>query len=143
MLRASERGKAVKLLRKILSNLRASPTNAKFGDLNNAKITKKISSCSPALSLLFAVGFVRSADGERLKWKDTQHNRKRLSDIYSALQAEEGQQNSNVNKDKTREKQIAELMQDGYSRQQAEDAFQMSVGNDSVCRCTCVFATQL
>ena len=124
-----------------MSNLRASPTNPKFGDLNHAKITKKLSSCIPALSLLFAAGFARSADGERLKWKDTQSNRKRLADIYGALQAKEDQQDNNKtngNKDEAREEQIAELMENGFSRQEAEDAIQMSVTVDAVCRCTCV-----
>ena len=119
----------MKLLRKILGNLCTSPTNVKFGDLNHAKINKKLSTCKPALSLLFAAGFARSANGERLKWKDTQHNRRHLADIFGALQAKENQQNSKAD---SREKKIAELMCDGFSRQQAEIAIKMSVAGDTV-----------
>ena len=137
MSRAPERDKAVKLLRKILGNLRASPTILKLGDLNHAKIAKKFPSGSPALSLLFAAGFASSADGERLKWKNTQSNMKRLADIYNALQAKEDSINS-ANKNEAREKFIADLMQNGFSRQEAEKAIQMSVADGSVCRCACV-----
>ena len=66
----------------------------------------------------------------------TQLNRKRLADIYGVLQVKEDQQDSNGNTGEAKQKQITELMQDGYSRQQAENPIQMSVGVDTVGRCT-------
>ena len=72
----------MKLLRKIIGNLRAEPTNAKFGDLNRTKITKKLN--EPALRLLFAVGFAPSADGQRLRWPHTMDNRERVADVDDA-----------------------------------------------------------
>ena len=133
LIRESERRKAVKLLRKILGNLRVNPTNLKFGDLNSAKVTTKLNSCRPALRLLFEAGFARSANGQRLKWKDTLSNRKRLADIDDALQAKEELQGSSINDDVGLEKQIHKLMQNGFSREEAEEAIKMSFGVDSVC----------
>ena len=73
----------------MLGNLRDNPSNLKFGNLNHDKIAQKLTNCRPALSLLFTAGFARSADGERLKWKNTPSNQKLVTKIIRAIQKKE------------------------------------------------------
>ena len=131
--RAPGREKAVKLLKKVLGNLSRDPSNVKFGDLNHAKISKKLSGCPPALSLLSTAGFAPSADGQRLAWKNTLSNRKRVADLVDALHSKEKQassDNSNA-KDEAVKELMEELMQDGHSREEAEEAIRIIGGIDA------------
>eukprot|EP01083_Nonionella_stella_P274046 930049_1 len=59
--------KAIKLLRKICDNIISNPTELKYQDLNFVKIHQKLNKCSPAIELLYDVGFKPSNDGLRLK----------------------------------------------------------------------------
>ena len=121
---AWKRDRIIKLLQKILRNLLQHPNVPKYADLNRAKLIIKLKDSQPALSLLYAAGFVDSADGQRLQWHSTEANQKRLTNVNRALlaKAEHGHDD-----DKMRRQQIAQLMADGFSTEEAEAAIKMSI----------------
>ena len=81
--RESERNKALKLLSKIYGNIINNPTQtSKYGNLNLAKINEKLSTCKPALKLLYLSGFEKSKDNTRLIWKNANDNMNILHFIY-------------------------------------------------------------
>lgn len=129
MHREPERKRAVKLLTKIFGNLLSNPSNPKYGDLNLVKINKKFGNSSPAMDLLTFVGFARSEDGQRLKWNGADSNMKRLRSIHDALQTNEWQVTEVRESDASA---VNQLMQSGFTKQEAEAALRMS-GNNTPC----------
>eukprot|EP01084_Bolivina_argentea_P135361 238531_1 len=81
-----ERGKAIKLINKILSKILSNPTSAKYGDLNFHKIRSKFQKCGPAFYLLYEAGFKQSMNGQRLQWTFNNENFILLKNAYNALQ---------------------------------------------------------
>ena len=97
--RESERNKAIKLLLKIYKNLSNNPNEIeKYGDLNFYKIDQKLSSCKPAMDLLFLSGFTKSQNNNRLIWTNTNNNIMMVNHIQNALQSSSSNYNNNNNK---------------------------------------------
>eukprot|EP01083_Nonionella_stella_P110777 324400_1 len=83
----SDRKKGTKLLSTILDNLSNNLSeSAKYGNLNCAKISGRLSRCKPAFVLLLRAGFKQSNDGKRLIWTYDEDAIESLYHVYNALQ---------------------------------------------------------
>ena len=59
----------------------------KYGNLKFEKINQKLSSCKPALDLLFLSGFKTSENNQRLIWANTNDNIIMIQKIQNELQS--------------------------------------------------------
>eukprot|EP01083_Nonionella_stella_P305390 1065204_1 len=83
----SDRKKGTKLLSTILDNLSNTLSEStKYGNLNCAKISGRLSRCKPAFVLLLRAGFKQSNDGKRLIWTYDEDAIESLYHVYNALQ---------------------------------------------------------
>eukprot|EP01084_Bolivina_argentea_P083345 150901_1 len=119
----SDRNDGIKLLSKIFTKLLNNLSESKkYGDLNCKKIRQKFDKCKPAFSLLCSAGFKESNDGKRIIWKYTDGTIKALNNTYNALRAKIDEQHN----DKNKLKAIKELVDAGFSTQEAIDAIDLS-----------------
>ena len=73
---------------KIFKNISDNPgQNEKYGNLKFNKINQKLSSCKPALDLLFLSGFKKSKNDKRLIWINTNDNIRIMQHIQNELQS--------------------------------------------------------
>ena len=73
---------------KIFKNIRNNPGQTeKYGNLKFDKINKKLSSCKPALDLLFLSGFEKTKNNKRLIWMNTNNNMIMIQHIQHELQS--------------------------------------------------------
>ena len=73
---------------KIFKNIRNNPGQSeKYGNLKFDKINEKLSTCKPALDLLFLSGFEKSENNKRLIWINTNNNMNMMQNIQNELQS--------------------------------------------------------
>ena len=80
------RDKAIKILKKILSNLINNPSELnKYGNLNLQTIYQKLKKCKTAISLLYHLGFENVDNDTRLKWIKYPWSIKAVNRAYDIL----------------------------------------------------------
>ena len=123
--RESVREKGIKLVSQICDNIINNPSQTeKFGKLNFDEINKKLTSCKPALDLLFIAGFNKlSIDNKtRLLWTNTNDNLTNLTLIHQILSLNNEQRETHIT-----------LINSGLTDQEAIDTILMRENDTYIC----------
>eukprot|EP01084_Bolivina_argentea_P271726 462436_1 len=136
-LESTARNKGIELLLKVLNKIISHPNDDKYRDLNFNKVQSRLLDCDQCLSLLFSVGFKHSENRLKLNIKDCDIDT--LKRLYHRLQRLVSNKEINIkpinpsndNKEDIDISALADLINAGFSEQDAISAIKQSLTDAS------------